>query len=91
MSTDTSDEFILSDPWGIEFWQDDNQVLNDPMNNMTVQAASLSINEQNVAAQPKSPVSWVKHERLTGDILNEAAHRVAAETFKRYTRHRYSS
>jgi hypothetical protein len=82
MSTEDNNESILSDPWWIEFLQDDNQVPYDLMNNVTAQAARLAINEQSVSAEPKSSCSWSKHEKLTGEILNEAAQRAAAETFK---------
>ncbi|CAF2957544.1 unnamed protein product [Rotaria sp. Silwood2] len=82
MFTDGSNEPILSDPWLIQFLQDDSQGLHDLVNNVTEQAASLALNEQNVSAEPKNSYSWPEHERLTGEILNKAANRVAAETFK---------
>jgi hypothetical protein len=79
MSTDSDDEIILSDPWGIYFLQDGSELLHDSINNVTEQAAGLTLNEQNVSAQPKS--AWGQHEKLTGEILNEAAQRTSAETY----------
>ncbi len=82
MATDNNYELVLSDPWRIEFLLDDSQLPYDLMNNVTAQTAQLSLNEQSALAQPKSSVSWSDHEKLTSKILNEAAQRAAAETFK---------
>jgi hypothetical protein len=82
MATDINYELVLSDPWGIEFSPNDSQVPYDLMDNVTAQAAQLALSEQSTLAQPKSSVSWSDHEKLTGEILNEAAQRAAAETFK---------
>ncbi|UJR19713.1 hypothetical protein I4U23_022847 [Adineta vaga] len=82
MSTDNDNELILSDPWGIYFMQDDTQGSNYSINNFTQQTAGLTLNEQNAAVSLKNSCSWYEHEKLTGEILNQAAQRVAAETYK---------
>jgi hypothetical protein len=82
MFTDSNIESIVSDPWRIEFFQDDSQVPQDLMNNVTAEAARLAINEQNELVESKSSCSWSEHERLTGEILNQAAQRASAETYK---------
>ncbi|CAF3888578.1 unnamed protein product [Rotaria sp. Silwood1] len=82
MTTDSNIESFFSEPWLIGFVQDDSQEPYDLVNNVTKQMATTELNEQNVSAKPKDFCSWSEHERLTGEILNQAAKRVAAETFK---------
>jgi hypothetical protein len=82
MTTNYTNESIFSDPWLIQFLQDGTQEPQDSVNNVAMQAGRLTLNEQNAPAQPKESCSWSEHEKLTGEILNQAAKRAAGETFK---------
>ncbi|CAF0901740.1 unnamed protein product [Adineta steineri] len=82
MSTNANDELILSEPWLIQFDADGNQELNSAINNVTQQTAQLAINQSNRSTQPNNSCSWSEHERLTGEIINQAAKRASAETYK---------
>ena len=82
MSNNSDETAVFYGPWEIDFLQDDNRTLNDPVNSLTVQAGGLTIEEKPALSQSKNPCQWSEHERLTGEILNTAAQRAAAETFK---------
>jgi hypothetical protein len=83
MNTYDNYESNFSQPWWIQFLDDDNQGPHDSVNKVAEQAARLALNEQNLSSEPKVTSSWFEHEKLTGHILNEAAQRVVAETHRK--------
>lgn len=77
MTTDFSDELVLSSPWLIH-----SELDIDPMHQLAEQTAGLKLNGQNASALGKDTCPWAAHEKDAADILNQAAHRVCAETFR---------
>jgi hypothetical protein len=82
MSAESDTNSILSEPWQIQFLEDDNQAVDDWVVRVSEQAGQLSLNEQNTSTEPKQTRSCYLHEQTTHNALNEAAKRVSAETFK---------
>ena len=82
MSSNANNELDLSYPWLIEFHTDDNQEANDAVDNVVQQVERMKIIEPHENAHPEVSKSWMEHEKLTGEIINQAAKRAAAETFK---------
>ena len=77
MTADYGDELVLSSPWLIH-----SELDMDPMHQLTEQTAGLQLNAPNASALGRDPYRWPAFEKDIGDILNQAAHRVCAETFR---------
>ncbi|CAF1395999.1 unnamed protein product [Adineta ricciae] len=82
MSLNANDELDLSHPWLIELHPDDNQEANNAVGNVVQQVERMKIIESHESAHLGVSKSWMEHEKVTGEIINQAAKRAAAETFE---------
>ena len=80
MAAQDNSDFTLSQPWMIFLNETDDQGVSD----LAEQTAQLNLGHSNggEVAAAKFPPSWSVHERVTSDILHEAANRVSAELFR---------
>ena len=78
MAAEDVGDDVLSDPWTIDLDEIDDQ----STVGLAAQTERLNLGESNAAAAATVQRSWLAHERLTSEILDEAAGRVSAEMFR---------